>query len=148
MLWKTLPNKAGEFSSKWITHFILFFKEIDFDVLLSFRVFLYEKYLNSGDLTFFVVINNKFLILKQMIHWWIKKNNVDAMLCILANIPKLNQLTQTSYVRQQRATQKREGSEKWEKEKFAVIYLFVTPVRDIKKRNHQFTNLKSHITFE
>ena len=48
------------------------------------------------------------------------------MLCILTEYTSgisLNQLTQTTYVRLQRATLKREGSEKWEKENFAAINL-------------------------
>ena len=63
----------------------------------------------------------------------------NAMLCILTQYISgisSNQLTQTTYVRLQRATLKREGIEKWEKENFADINLFVTS----KKQNHEFTN--------
>ena len=52
------------------------------------------------------------------------------MLCILTEYKSgisfnqlTRQLTQTTYVRLQRATLKREGSEKWEKENFAAINL-------------------------
>ena len=107
--------------------------------IYSFRVFLYEKYLNSGDLTFFC--GNQYQVSNFKSNdalVKLKKNyrNVVYISEQSENKSSSNQLTQTTYVRLQRANLKREGSEKWEKENFAAINLFVTS----KKRNHEFTN--------